>query len=321
VKALIDFDTAPVFAIPVRDTYPGFAPCEGMLIEGPQGWGEFCPPRDSDDPTAARWLMSAIEGGTVGWPDPVRGRVAVAVPVPAVGPQDAAVILTDSGCAAADVHVTGQPDDLTRLEAVRGALGPSGAIRCVVEQTWDAFTAAELIPVLNHAAGGLEFVQLLSTTAAELTALHRDVNVPLAVDVSGFLPDGLAWADIADIAVLTVGPLGGVRRALRFAESTDLPCVVSAPTGAAASSMGLAGGLALAGALPQLPFACGLGTAAVLAGDVVSAGRVLTPVDGYLPVAPMAPGPDAARVAEFSLHDVERITWWRNRLQVVQELI
>jgi O-succinylbenzoate synthase len=133
--------------------------------------------------------------------------------------------------------------------------------------------------------------------------------------------EGPPLSEIADVAVLTVGPLGGVRRALRFAERTDLPCVVSATAGASETSIGLAGGLALAGALPEVPFACGLGTAAALAGDMVSPGRALIPVDGYLPVAPMAPGPDAARVAEFALDDAERIARWRERLRVAQELL
>jgi O-succinylbenzoate synthase len=321
VKTLVDFDNAPVFAIPARDGYRGFDACEGMLIEGPQGWGEFCPPRASDDLTAARWLTAAIEGGTVGWPDAIRGRVPVSVAVPAVGPQDAAVIVAASGCAAADVHVAGEPADLARLEAVRGVLGPAGAIRCVVEQSWDAFTAAQLIPALDHAAGGLEFVQLPHTTAAELTALHGRVDMRVAVEVSAVNIDGLALSEVADIAVLAVGPLGGVRRALRFAERSDLPCVVSAAPGAAETSIGLAGGLALAGALPELPYACGLGTAAGLAGDVVSPGRSLIPVDGYLPVAPSAPGPDPARIAEFALDDAERVAWWRQRLSAARELL
>jgi O-succinylbenzoate synthase len=321
VKALIDFDGARVFAIPARDSYRGFTACEGMLIEGPQGWGEFCPPRDSDDLTAARWLTSAIEGGTVGWPDPVRGRVPVAVPVPAVHPQNAAAIATASGCRAADVRVTGQPEDVARIEAVRAALGPAGAIRCVTEYAWDVDTAIEVIAALDRAAGGLEFVQLRSATAAESAAVRRRVGVRLAVDVSSLGTDGTVLSEAADLAVLTVGPLGGVRRALRFAERTDLPCVVSAASGASETSIGLAGGLALAGALPEVPFACGLGTAAVLAGDIVSPGRALIPVDGYLPVAPMAPAPDPARIAEFSLDDAARITWWRRRLRVVQQLL
>jgi O-succinylbenzoate synthase len=321
VKALIDFEGARAFAIPVRDSYRGFTACEGMLIEGPQGWGEFCPPRASDDLSAARWLTSAIEGGTVGWPDPVRGRVAVAVVVPAVNPREAGAIVAGSGCRAADVHVTGQPEDAARLEAVREELGPDAAIRCLVQRAWDVDTAVEVIRVLDKAAGGLEFVQQPCATTAELAAVRRRVDVRLAVDVAALDNAGVPLAEVADIAVLSVGPLGGVRRALRFAERSDLPCVVSTASGASETSIGLAGGLALAGVLPEVPFACGLGTAVVLAGDIVSPGRSLIPVAGYLPVAPMAPAPDAARVAEFSLDDAERITWWRRRLSVAQRLL
>jgi O-succinylbenzoate synthase len=325
VKALIDFDGAPVFTIPVRDGYRGFDACEGMLIEGPQGWGEFCPPRASSDLVAARWLTSAIEGGTVGWPDPVRGRVAVSVAVPAVSPHDAGAIVADSGCRAADVRVTGRPHDvagsLARLEAVRAALGAAGSIRCVVEQAWDVDTAAEVIPELDKAAGGLEFVQQPCTTAAELATVRRRVDVRIAVDVASLGTGGPALSEVADVAVLAVSPLGGVRRALRFAERCDLPCVVSGASGTSETSMGLTGGLALAGVLPELPFACGLGTAVVLAGDVVSAGRALIPVDGYLPVAPMAPAPDPERVAQFLLDDAERIAWWRERLRTAQQLL
>ncbi|MCX2929513.1 O-succinylbenzoate synthase [Mycobacterium sp. CVI_P3] len=322
MKALIDFDGAPVFAIPARDGYPGFDDCEGMLIEGPQGWGEFCPPRASTDLAAARWLTSAIEGGTVGWPDAVRGRVAVSVPVPAVSPPDAGVIVAGSGCLAADVRVTGRSDaladDADRLAAVRAALGASGAIRCAVERAWDVEGAAAAIPVLHAAAGGLEFVQQPCATAGELAALRLRVGVPIAVDAADVDVEAAELARIADIAVLAVGPLGGVRRALRFAERCGLPCVVS---GDRQTSIGLAGGLALAGALPDLRFACGLGTATVLAGDVVSAGRTLIPADGYLPVAPMAPAPDVERLAQFSLHDTERIVWWRRRLTTASELV
>ncbi|MCV7178031.1 enolase C-terminal domain-like protein [Mycolicibacterium sphagni] len=325
MKALIDFDGAPVFAIPARDGYRGVNACEGMLIEGPQGWGEFCPPPASSDLVAARWLTSAIEGGTVGWPDPVRGRVAVSVPVPAVSPDDAGTMVGRSGCRAADVRVTGGADalaeDLARLEAVRAALGPAGSIRCSVERLWDVDTAAGVIPVMNSAAGGLEFVQQPCATAAELAALRRRIDVRVAVEVASLGPDRPPASQVADIAVLAVGPLGGVRRALRFAEHEGLPCIVSAAPGAAESSIGLAGGLALAGVLPDVPFACGLGTATLLAGDVVSAGRALLPVEGYLPVSPMAPGPDPDRVAEFSLDDAERVAWWRGRLRAVRELL
>ena len=64
-------------------------------------------------------------------------------------------------------------------------------------------------------------------------------------------------AGAADIVVLKVQPLGGVRAALRVAEACGLPVVVSS---AVDTSVGLAAGVALAAALPELPYACGLAT-------------------------------------------------------------
>ncbi|PRC47543.1 O-succinylbenzoate-CoA synthase, partial [Mycobacterium sp. ITM-2017-0098] len=61
MRTLIDFDDAPVFAVP---TASGVR--EGVLLDGPQGWGEFSPPADADDALAARWLTAAMEPSTVG---------------------------------------------------------------------------------------------------------------------------------------------------------------------------------------------------------------------------------------------------------------
>jgi len=325
VQTLIDFDNAPVFAIPARDGYRGFAGCQGMLLEGPQGWGEFSPPGDDVDLRAARYLTAAVEAGTVGWPDPVRGWVPVAVAVPAVEPALAATIAGAGGCRTADVRVARWPDslddDAARVGAVRDALGPGGIIRCDAGGGWDVQTAVAAIPVLDEAAGGLEFVEQPCASLRDVAQVRRGVQVRIAVDESirdADDPFGLDLAAAADVAVLTVNALGGVRRAMRLAETCGLPCVVSAEPD---SSVGLAGGLALAGALPELAHACGLGTSAVLVGDLVSPGRSLIAVDGHLPVAPMPPAPDRDLLSQFAVTDSDLITWWRERLRAVQELL
>ena len=56
--------------------------------------------------------------------------------------------------------------------------------------------------------------------------------------------------EAADVAVLKVQPLGGVRACLRIAEDIGLPVVVSS---ALETSVGIAAGVALAAALPELP--------------------------------------------------------------------
>ena len=67
--------------------------------------------------------------------------------------------------------------------------------------------------------------------------------------------------------MLKVQPLGGVRACLEIAERIGLPVVVSS---ALETSIGLRAGLALAAALPELPYACGLNTAGLLADDLVA---------------------------------------------------
>ncbi len=322
MRTLIDFDDAPIFAIPVLEGFDDQVIRQGMLLEGPQGWGEFSPPGTVDDHAAVRWLTAAIEVGTVGWPDPVRGRVPVAVPVPPVDPDLAFDLVTRSGCTTADVVVAAQPGslagDIARLEAVRAALGPGGAIRCDANRRWDVDTAVTSITALASAAGALEYVVQPCRTIEELAAVRRKVEVRVAVDMSiryAVPPLAVSLTEAADIAVLRCGPLGGVRRALRIAETAGLPCVVASNL---ETSIGLAAGLALAGALPELPFACGLGTATVLGGDVVAASRSLLPVDGYLPVAPMPAAPDPELLQRFAVTDPDVITRWRRRLSAVR---
>ncbi|MFN8071150.1 MAG: enolase C-terminal domain-like protein [Mycobacterium sp.] len=322
MKTWIDFDAAPVFAIPLIDAVGGRTVCEGMLIEGPQGWGEFSPPPGCDVRSAGRYLTAAIEVGTVGWPDPRRGRVPVAVSVPAVDPERAATIVADSGCRTAAVRVDGPLSDvLARLEAVRDALGPYGAIRCDVNGQWDIETAVSAIPALDRAAGGAEFVEQPCRTLEDVAVVRRRVGVRIAVDQSiteAAEPLRLPLAESADVAVLSVGALGGVRRALRVAESAAVPCVVAGELG---SSIGIAVGLALAGVLPDTGFAATLGGARLLAGDVVSDARSLIPVDGHLPVAPMPPGPDPARLRQFPPTGAAMEARWRALLTAAQAFI
>jgi len=315
MKTMIDFEQARVYAIPMVTRFRGIDVREGMLIEGPAGWGDFCAFPEYDDREAASWLTTAIEACTVGWPDPVRGRIPINATVPVVPPERAHGMVTVSGCRAVKVKVADGPlgDDVARLEAVRDAL-PDGQIRVDANGAWDVDDAVAAIPVLDRAAGGLEYVEQPCRTIEELARVRRKVDVRIAADESirrAEDPVKVAVAGAADVAVIKCTPLGGVRRALRVAEACGLPCVVSS---ALETSVGLSAGLALAGALPELDFACGLGTLSLFEGDVVGPARALTPVDGYLPVAPVTPTPDPALLDRYELRDPARVRWWRDRL-------
>ncbi len=296
-----------VYAIPMRTRFRGITVREGLLLRGDAGWGEFCPFADYSDAESAPWLASAREAADRGWPAPVRDRVPVNCTVPVVPAQRAGEIVAASGCSTAKVKVAdpGTPlaDDCERVAAVRDALGPAGLVRVDANGAWDVDTAVAAIRALDRAAGGLEYVEQPCRTIEELAAVRRRVSVPIAADESirrAEDPLRVAVAGAADIAVLKVAPLGGVRRALAVAESCGLPCVVSS---ALETSVGLAAGLALAGALPALDHACGLGTLSLLAGDATA--HPLRPVDGWLPVPRAAPAPDALTVAD----DATRRRW------------
>ena len=211
----IDIREARVYAIPLTTRFRGITIREGMVIEGPAGWGEFRPFREYDDRESASWLATAVEAATVGWPEPVRDRVPINATVPVVGPQRAHEIVSASGCATAKVKIDDHPgslgEDLARVEAVRDALGPHGHLRVDANGGWDTDTAVTVIPRLDKAAGGLEYVEQPCRTIDELAIVRRKVAVRIAADESiRRVKDPLRVAVIgaADIAVIQCTPLG-----------------------------------------------------------------------------------------------------------------
>lgn len=299
-----------VFSIPMRTRFRGITVREGMLLRGPAGWGEFSPFLEYDASVAAPWLACAREAAFDGWPAPVRDTVPVNVTVPAVGPEQAAgIVRSSNGCRTAKVKVAepgqSRADDQARLEAVRDALGPNGAIRIDVNGGWSVDEAVAAIGVLDRAAGGLEYVEQPCAAVEDLAAVRRRVDVPVAADESirrSEDPYRVRDLEAADVAVLKVQPLGGVRACLRIAEDIGLPVVVSS---ALESSVGIAAGVALAAALPELPYACGLATVQLLTDDV--AVDPLLPHDGALPV--VRPDVDPAALARLRATLEQEAVW------------
>jgi o-succinylbenzoate synthase len=303
-----------VFSLPMRTRFRGITVREGVLLQGATGWGEWSPFLEYDDEVAEPWLRCAEEAAAGDWPAPLRSSIPVNVTVPAVDAERARAIVLTGGCRTAKVKVAepGQSpaDDEARLEAVRDALGPDGRVRIDANGLWDLDTALARIPVLDRAAGGLEYVEQPCATVEELAAVRRAVDVPVAADESirrAADPYRVRDLEAADVAVLKVQPLGGVRACLRIAEDIGLPVVVSS---ALETSVGIAAGLALAAALPELPHACGLATVQLLERDVVA--DPLLPVDGALPVR--VPVVEESRVAAGP----DRVAHWEARLAAVR---
>ena len=308
-----------VYRVALRQRFRGLTARDGVLVRGAAGWGEFAPFWDYDDDSAVAWWRSAREAADLGWPDPVRTSIPVNVTIPAVDAATAARLVAESGgCRTAKVKVAepgqGLGAEIERLEAVRAALGPSGAIRIDANGAWDLDTAIARLAVLDRAAGGLEYVEQPCASVDELAAVRRATSVRVAADESvrrAQDPLAVARAGAADILVLKVAPLGGVRACLALAEQAGLPVVVSS---ALETSVGLAAGLALAAALPELPFACGLATAQLLAADVTTA--PLLPCEGRIELRPVVV---EERLLEDAAADEELTARWRRRVDAVRE--
>ena len=305
------------FSIALRTRFRGLTVRDGVLLRGDAGWGEFSPFWDYDDDESTAWLRAALEAADLGWPDPVRDSVPVNVTIPAVDAVTAHRLVTGSGgCRTAKVKVAERGQDvgqeIARLEAVRDALGPSGAIRIDANAGWDLETAIVRLPLLDRAAGGLEYAEQPVASIADLAVLRRAGSVLIAADESirrAADPLAVVRAQAADVVVLKVQPLGGVRACLELAEQVGLPVVVSS---ALETSVGLAAGIALAAALPELPYACGLATAQLFAADVVAS--PLLPADGAIAVR--RPDPDPALMAACAAPDDVR-SRWASRLENV----
>jgi O-succinylbenzoate synthase len=128
----------------------------------------------------------------------------------------------------------------------------------------------------------------------------RKAKDPFAISLYGAI----------DILMLKVSPLGGIKRAMDLASHHKLPVVISS---ALESAVGNSYGLALAARVPNLDYACGLGTSALFKQDVSDIPIVNGAIKatGY-PI-------DLDRVERYELKG-ERLEWWRNRISRVWNL-
>ena len=301
----------------MRVRFRGVTVRESALIRGPMGWGEFSPFLEYDDVEASRWLEAAIEAAYDGWPVPVRASVPVNATVPAVSADQVVGILQRyDGCTTAKVKVAELghrlQDDVDRVAEVRALMGPQARIRVDANGGWSVAEATEALRRL--AAYGLEYAEQPCASVEELAALRvalarNGIDVLVAADESirkAEDPMRVVREQAADVIVLKVAPLGGVRAALDIAQECGLPTVVSS---ALDTSVGIGAGLALAAVLPELPFACGLGTLELMAGDVTP--DSLVPVAGLITLRDLTV--DAELLDRWQAEN-KRELWWRQRV-------
>lgn len=314
---------ARVVSLPMRVKFRGIMTRESLLLRGPAGWGEFCPFPEYGDDEASRWLAAALEAAWHGFPAPRRQVIPVNATVPAVPAEKVPDILARYGRVDAvkvkvAEHGQGLDDDAARLAAVRAAL-PDAAIRIDANGGWDVATAIRALGRLSDV--GLEYAEQPVPTIEGLAQVRRAMQasaapVLIAADESVRKesdPLRVARAGAADLLVVKVAPLGGVRRALDIVAQAGLPAVVSS---ALDTSVGIRAGLALAAALPKLPYACGLGTVSLFESDITRDPLVVD--DGGIRLRDVVADPGLLeRYAALP----DRRDWWLARLRRVHALL
>ncbi|MBO1902725.1 o-succinylbenzoate synthase [Leucobacter weissii] len=320
-------DRARVVAIPLRARFRGVTEREAVIFDAPGGASEFSPFTEYGDAEAAHWLAAAIEfgwGGADGELPPIRrDRIPVNATVPAVPAEDVAGILARfPGCRTAKVKVAerGQSlaDDLARVRAVRATLGDEGRIRVDANGGWSVAEAETALAALSgfdldYAEQPCASIPELAELRSRLRAAGRQRGRPIRIAADESVrkaedPVAVARAGAADLLVVKAQPLGGIARTLGLVAEAGLPVVVSS---ALETSVGIAMGLHLAAALPDdaLDGACGLGTAALLTGDVTP--EPLLPRHGALEVRRPRPDPE---LLDRRAASPERERWWLDRI-------
>ena len=308
-------DNLRVIALPMKTKFRGISIREVALIKGSHGWGEFSPFLEYDDAESAPWLASAIEAATTPKPQLYRSSVAVNGTIPATNDKKVIddLITSYSGAKTYKVKVGDNlSEDIVRLARIR-SLGRKVNIRIDVNGLWSVEQALTNLYAFYENVGPFEYVEQPCATLDELRELKSKIRIPLKIAVDEVIrkspdPFALDLQGAADIVMLKVQPLGGIKRAHAIAEHHKLPIVVSS---ALESAVGIKYGLELAASFKEMNFDCGLGTGSLLAADVAH----LPIVDGKIEISDFEPQLDGLDVAP------DRFDWWKNRIMRTAELL
>ena len=307
-----------VLALPMRTTFRSLDIRETALFKGENGWGEFAPFVEYSDQESLPWLESAIEAADKALSPALRESIPINATVPASNDEAEIeqILSWYPGVDTAKIKVgTGIKEDLARIAAVRKHL-PKAKIRIDVNGSWSVKEALSNIIAIYEVTGDLlEYVEQPVASLDELKQLKEDMSVDVKIAGDEVLrkakdPFAISLDGEIDILMLKVSPLGGIKRAMDLASHHKLPVVISS---ALESAIGISYGLALAARVPNLDYACGLGTSALFNQDVSD----IPIVNGAIKATnyPI----DLDRVERYELKG-ERLEWWRNRISRVWNL-
>lgn len=315
-------ERAYVVSLPMAVKFRGITRREALLIQGPRGWGEFSPFLEYGPEESAAWLRSGIEAAFRGFPPAHRERVEVNGTIPAVDPAQVPEIAARfEGVRTFKVKVAepGQclADDIARVQAVRDAV-PGAVIRVDANTNYtvdQAVEAAQSFGPLDYleqpvdSVDKLREVRMTLQRAGIFCRVAADESIRKAED-----PYLVAEKQAADVAVVKVAPLGGVRRTLEIARHLNeqwMDITISSELGTA---VGINAGIAAVAALPShadddgltvTPNAAGLATQRLFVEDVTGP-RPL--IDGCYDATPVDPDPD--RVAGLAAAAERREVWF-----------
>lgn len=306
-------DTLRVIALPMKTNFRGINVREIALIKGSYGWGEFSPFLEYDDVESSYWLASAIEAATQPRPKLFRNSVAVNGTIPATNDKKVVdeLVASYAGVNTYKVKVGDNlSEDIVRLARIR-SLGRKVNIRIDVNGLWSVEQALTNLYAFYENVGPFEYVEQPCATLDELRELKSKIRIPLKIAVDEVIrksadPFALDLQGAADIVMLKVQPLGGIKRAHAIAEHHKLPVVVSS---ALESAVGINYGLTLAASFEEMSFDCGLATGSLMAQDVAH----LPTTNGMMEISEFEPQLDGLDVAP------DRFEWWKNRIMRTAE--
>jgi O-succinylbenzoate synthase len=315
--------SARVVSIPLKHKFRGVMHREALLFEGSEGWSEWSPFLEYQDEEAAAWLAAAIEFAYLPTPALKRTEIGINATIGALKTKHIVEALAPFGdfkTVKVKVAEPGQTivEDLYRVIRVREFF-PDVKIRIDANGGYSVQNAIEIAKEIAIEGIDLDYFEQPVKTIAELAEVRLKlsrIGVKVAADESVRKvsdPLAVAQANAADILVLKVQPLGGIRNSLEIAKAAGLPVNVSS---ALETSVGISMGLHLAAALDEQNFDAGLGTVAMFEDDVCE--EPLIAKNGKLQVKRVVPS--EAKLSKLAA-DAERTAWWRERLERCYRLI
>ena len=302
------FASLQVLSLPTRTNFRSVTKREVALFKGPNGWGEFSPFLEYEKEEGAYWRGAGIEAAFGQLPLTNREEIEINATLPSVDTKmDVENILSwYPGAKVVKIKVGGELElDIQRIENAL-AVNPNYLIRLDVNGGWTVAQATESVAKIIDRIG-IEKIQYIEQPVATLEEL-RELQLPIPVVGDEVIrkakdPFAVDLKGAVDILMLKVSPLGGINRAKAIAAHHKLPVVVSS---ALESAVGISHGIRLAAALPELKYACGLGTGKLLTNDVAD----LPIVDGRMKVTVVNP----SGMLNYQAAP-ERIKWWEERIR------